>query len=121
VRLLLDEMFPPTVAEQLRARGHDAVSVHDTTVRLKGLSDPELFEAAMALDRVMVTENAADFWRLETEALADHRPTPRFIFTTNRQFPRGKPRTVGLLVAALNELMGSGDELAVSIFLRRLD
>lgn len=111
-------MFPPAVAEQLRARGHDALSVHDENVRLKGLPDPQLFQSALALDCVLVTENTADFRRLEIEALAAHRPTPRFVFTTNRQFPRSEPRTVGLFVAALEALLRSGDELTVSVFLR---
>lgn len=119
MRLLLDEMFPPALAEQLRSRGHDVLSVHDAAVRLKGLSDPELFEAAVVLDCVLVTENTADFRRLETEALADHRTTPRFVFTTDRQFPRGGQRTLGWLVTGLDALLRSGDELTVSIFLRR--
>lgn len=33
MRLLLDEMYPATIAEQLRARGHDVASVHDLAYR----------------------------------------------------------------------------------------
>jgi len=47
MRLLLDEMYPPVVAEQLRARGHDVVSVHDPEYRwLEGAPDEEVFAAA---------------------------------------------------------------------------
>ena len=63
--LLLDEMYSPVVAEQLRARGHDAVSVHDPEYRyLEGAPDEEIFAAALAEERALVAENVPDFRRL---------------------------------------------------------
>ncbi len=62
MKLLLDEMLPPVIAEQLRERGHDVVAVaerHD----LVGSEDREVFEAALAESRAVVTENVADFLR----------------------------------------------------------
>ena len=64
MRLLLDEMYPATLAEQLRARGHDVVSVHDADYHhLEGVPDAEVFAAAIADDRALLTENVADFRR----------------------------------------------------------
>src|SRR5215210_3264785 len=49
-------------AEQIRARGHDVVSVHDPDYRrLEGAPDEDLFAAALAEDRALVTENVPDF------------------------------------------------------------
>ena len=41
MKVLIDEMFPATVAERMRARDHDAVSVHDPDLdALLGTPDP---------------------------------------------------------------------------------
>ena len=83
---MLDEMYPATVAEQLRARGHDVVSLHDQDYRrLEGVPDEEVFAAAIAEQRVLVTENVPDFRRLEADALAKGAPSQPLIFTTNRE------------------------------------
>lgn len=97
MKLLLDETYPPVVAAQLRARGYNVVSVHDADYRqLEGLPDDEIFAAALAEAPVLVTENVPDFRRLEADALTRGEAVPTIIFTTNRQFPRGEPGTVGI-------------------------
>jgi len=85
---MLDEMYSGTVAEQLRTRGHDVVSVHDS-----------------------------DYRRLETAALAEGEPCPGLVSTTDRQFPRGDPATVGRLVLALAGLLADPPEASSSLFL----
>lgn len=118
MRLLLDEMYPATLAEQLRARGHDVVSVHDADYHhLEGAPDAEVFAAAIADDRALLTENVADFRRLETDALGRDAPSPRLIFTTNRQFPRVQAGTVGRLVLALDAALAEPREGSASFFL----
>jgi len=118
LRLLLDEMYPGALAEQLRARGHDVVSVHDAAYRhLEGAPDSDLFAAAMNDDRAILTENVADFRRLEVDALARNAPSPRLIFTTNRSFPRGLTGTVGRLVLALDAVLGEPLDGPPSFFL----
>jgi hypothetical protein len=120
VKLLLDEMYPPVVAEQLRARGHDVVSVHDPEYRrLEGGPDEEAFAAALAESRALVTENVPDFRRLEAEALAHGEAHAALVFTSNRQFPRGKPGTTGHLIDALHTLMSERSTLRASLFLER--
>lgn len=59
MKLLLDEMYPGSIAGQLRGRGHDAVSVHDRgedSLSLEGATDPEILTAAQAAGRALVTE-----------------------------------------------------------------
>ena len=111
-------MFSPNVAEQLRGRGHDAVSVHDPDHRwLEGAPDADVFEAAIAEARAVVTENVPDFRRLEADALARGEGVPSLIFTTNRQFPRGDAATIGPLVTALDELLSRDPARAGTMFL----
>lgn len=118
MKLLLDEMYSATVAEQLRARGRDVISIHDPSHRrLEGAPDEEVFATAAVEDRALVTENVPDFRRLEAQALVRGEQPPRLIFTTNRQFPRGDPRTTGRLVRALQALI-DGEAPPTTVFLK---
>ena len=120
MKLLLDEMYSPVVAEQLRARGHDVVSVHDADYRyLEGAPDEEVFAAALAEERALVTENVPDFRRLEADAFARGEAHATLVFTSNRQFPRGEPRTIGRLVEALDALLSEAPTPRHSLFLKR--
>ncbi|MCC6223296.1 MAG: DUF5615 family PIN-like protein [Thermoleophilia bacterium] len=120
MRLLLDEMFSPVVAERLRALGRDAVSVHDADqLRLEGAPDEEVVAAALAEERALVTENAPDFRRLEADALARGGQVPTLVFTSNRQFPRGEPGTTGRLVVALHVLASEAPVPQRSLLLER--
>jgi Domain of unknown function (DUF5615) len=119
MRLLLDEMYAPTIAEQLRARGRDVASVHDPEYRtLEGEPEEEVWAAALAADRVLVTENVQDCRRIHADALARAQPVLHLIFTTDRQFPRGDSATLGRLVTALDALLAAEPELATSLFLK---
>ena len=119
MKLLLDEMYPATIAEQLRVRGHDVVSIHDPDYRrLEGARDEEIFAIAATEERALVTENIPDFRRLETAALARDEPARPLVFTTNRQFPRGEPATIGRIVLALDSLLTEHSAHPTTIFLR---
>lgn len=65
MRLLLDEMYSTALADALRDAGVDAVTVAD--LRLTGAPDPQIFLAAHADGRAVLTENVADFTRLAAE------------------------------------------------------
>jgi hypothetical protein len=111
-------MYSAVVAEQLRSRGHDVVSVHDRRYcRLEGAPDEEVFAIAASEQRILVTENVPDFHRLEGEALAAGIECPGLIFTTNRRFPRGDPATIGRLVLALDRLLGEDRPMTSATFL----
>ena len=119
MKLLLDEMYAPAIAEQLRARGHDVASVHDPAYRaLEGEPDAEVWAVAVADARALVSENVQDFRRLEADALARAQPLARLIFTTDRQFPRGDSATIGRLVTALDALLAAEPNVATALFLK---
>ena len=119
MRLLFDEMYSPSITEQLRARGHDVASVHDPAYRaLEGEPDEEVWAAVIADDRVLVTENVQDFRLIEADALARAQPMARLIFTTDRRFPPGDPTTIGRLVTALDMLLAAEPDLATALFLQ---
>ena len=111
MKLLLDEMWAPAIAEALRDRGHDVVAVaerHD----LRGMPDAAIFEAALAEGRMIVTENVVDYRPLAADAMRAGRPYPALIFTSNRAYPRASRRTAGRLVRALDALLSARDAIS---------
>ena len=121
MKLLVDEHYPPRIAEQLRERGHDAVAVQEEA-DLRGMADPELFAEAQRRNRALLTENAADYLALDAEYRGRHLAHWGLILTSNRTFPRGKTATVGALVTALDELLrkaGSDDPISKVVWLQR--
>jgi hypothetical protein len=59
LKLLIDAMLPPSVAELLDALGHDCTT--PSVLGAHNLPDDALAQLACADDRVIVTENASDF------------------------------------------------------------
>lgn len=105
MNLLLDEMFPSTIAKRLRdERGHDVVAVAERD-ELRGLPDGEIFLAAQEEERAVVTENVRDFLPIAREWQAMGRVHFGLVLTTNRRFPRARSRTAGRLVRALSGLL----------------
>lgn len=104
MRLLLDEMWPPSVAEALRERGHEVTAVAERA-DLRGRPDEETFEQALAGAWTIVTENVMDYRPLAAAALRAGRPAPALVFTSNRAYPRANRRTAGRLVTALDTLL----------------
>lgn len=110
MRLLLDEMWPPDIAEQLRRRGHDVAAVAERP-DLRGQPDGAVFDAAQLEQRAVVTENIPDYRPLAAERLRRGESHHGLIFTSDRAFPRGDARTAGRLVSALDELLDAGGYL----------
>ena len=123
MRLLLDEMYAPTIASQLRLRGHDVVSFHELgDLLVTGASDADVLVAAQREERTLVTENVRDYRPLESALLADGSHHAGVVYTSNRQFPRGNPATAGRLVRALDALLRAAADLGDrSILLARVD
>ena len=107
MKLLLDEMMDPRIADQLRQRGHDVIAVGEVGV-LQGLSDRAILSAARADDRVVVTEDLRDYRRIAAAEGRAGRPHPGLVLTNNRRWPRANRRTLGRLVNALDALLTSG-------------
>jgi predicted nuclease of predicted toxin-antitoxin system len=100
VRLLLDEMFSPAVAAELRALGHDVIAVADQP-GLRSKSDEEVFAWASAEKRWLLTENVKDFRPIMLRALQAEPPGCRLLFTSSRAFPRSR-KNPGPLIRALH-------------------
>lgn len=116
-------MYAPAVAVELRARGHDAFSLHDASrAHLVGASDADVLAAARQENRTLVTENVRDFRPLESAMLADGSHHAGLVYTSNRQFPRGDPATTGRLVRAFDALRRTAPDLSDrAIFLASAD
>ena len=113
MRLLLDEMYAPAIAEGLRDRGHDVISVHERP-DLVAAPDSAIFAAAEAEERAIVTNNVRDFMPLAHEALQTRAGFHGLILTSDGSLPRSK-RMVGTFIRRLDELLNqhrSGDALA---------
>ncbi len=65
MKILVDEMYPATVAEALNAAGIEADTVAD--LRLAGASDADVFGFAVAGGYAVLTENVGDFTRIAAE------------------------------------------------------
>jgi hypothetical protein len=82
--VLLDEMYPPALAQRLRASGHDVVAVLDVEVGLASRSDDDVLTWATRHRRCVVTENVSDFARLAQQGAAHC----GLVFVSARRFPR---------------------------------
>jgi Domain of unknown function (DUF5615) len=103
VALVLDEMFSPAIAAELRSRGFDVLSVAADS-QLRSMSDLELYKWATERGRRIVTENVKDFRPLSRQETAG----PGLLFTSTRTFPRSR-RAVGLLIGALDSWLRRSD------------
>jgi predicted nuclease of predicted toxin-antitoxin system len=104
LRLLLDEMYPHRIAEQLRRKGHDVDAV-SARAELRGCSDEQLFARAQHERRAVVTENVADFSRIADEQDRGGRPHHGLVLVDPSRFPRGSSRTIGRMVRGLDRLL----------------
>jgi hypothetical protein len=104
VKILLDEMWPPVIAAELRRRGHNVLAVAERP-DLRGQPDDVIFELAQAEGWTVLTENVADYLPLATAYRERGQAHAGLIFTSHRRYPRSDPRTIGRLVSALDTLL----------------
>lgn len=87
MRWLIDEMLPPTTADELTQRGHDAIAA--VAAGLAGSDDADVFQRAVDDDRVVVTENFADFAALLEQAASRDEGVAPVVFVRESSFPAG--------------------------------
>jgi hypothetical protein len=103
VKILVDEMYPATVAETLRSAGIDASTVAD--LGLAGASDPEVFSAAVTGGYTVLTENVGDFTRIAGEHSTAGGHHHGLLIALSSRFSR-RPAGIGPLTAAIQAIAG---------------
>lgn len=98
MRLLLDEMYGSGLANALRSVAIDAVTV--TELGMAGASDADVFAAATATERVVVTENVADYTRLAADLTSQGRHHHGVLVALGSRFSR-RPEGTGTLTLAI--------------------
>jgi hypothetical protein len=96
-------MLSGAIAEQLRARGHDVVSVV-ADPSLTGLPDEEVLATAVAAGRAVVTVNIKDFVPLDQHYKASGRTHAGLVLMPAKTFPQDRAFT-GAAVSALDRLL----------------
>lgn len=98
VPLLLDEMFSDTIAQQLRAKGHDAVAaVADPS--LVSLPDEQILARAAATGRALVTAKIKDFMPLDARYRAAGQAHAGLILVSAKTFPQNRSYTAAVTSA----------------------
>lgn len=87
IRYLLDEHYPGWLADALTGEGIDTVALTAHRPELRGLDDRAVLEAAVADDRVVVTEDVTTF-REATILTGSH---VGVIFCHHPRFPHTRP------------------------------
>lgn len=101
MKILVDEMYPSTVARALEAAGIAATTVAE--LRLAGASDPEVFGAAVAGGYSMLTENVGDFTRIAAEHSTAGGHHDGLLIALSSRFSR-RPSGIGPLIAAIQAM-----------------
>ncbi len=116
---LLDEDLSYRVAEGLRRRGVDAISVHEVGRANRQVSDAEQLEYATQQGRVLVTYNRADYQALDALWRTQGRTHAGVLWCAERSIPR---RAIGDLIRTLAQLADQHQSLAgLYLALPRLD
>jgi hypothetical protein len=118
-RLLLDEMFPGAMAEQLCAKGHDVRAIV-TDPEFIGLADEEVLIGATEAGRAVVTVNVKDFMPLDARYHASGRSHAGLILVSTKTFPQSRT-FVASITSALDCLLAGEKEVTDGrvIFLSR--
>jgi hypothetical protein len=110
--LLLDEMFSDTIAQQLRAKGHDVQAVA-ADPSLASLPDDQILSRAAAAGRALVTANIKDFMPLDARYRAAGPAHAGLILVSAKTFPQNRSYTTAV-TSALAVLLDQGGQTGAS-------
>ena len=105
MKLLLDEMFSPRIARELRAHGHDVVAIKERP-DLIGRRDREIVRLMAAERRTIVTNDVDDYGAIATRFASSGDEHYGMLFTSDQTMPRNKaslPLYISVLQALLIE------------------
>jgi hypothetical protein len=112
VRLLLNEMWSPTIAIELRKRRFDVIAINEpaSESRYAGLPDDQVLARAQEDARAIVTDNIADYEKArrdwESRGSAHH----GVIYALNPPFNRHEGSgVIGQMVKSLEHFLSSPD------------
>lgn len=104
VRLLLDEIHTPGIADSLTEESFDVLAVAAQPT-LRGMTDEDVLTYATNDGRALVTENVADFMPLAAELAGAGGAHAGLIFTNPKRFNRATLAYPGNVIAALREFL----------------
>jgi hypothetical protein len=107
--ILLDEMFAGAIAEELRAKGHDAQAVV-TDPTLISLSDDQILTRAAATGRALVTANIKDFMPLDAQYRAAGQTHAGLILVSTKTFAQDRTYTTAI-TSALTALLDQPSQI----------
>ena len=107
--VLLDEMFAGAIAEELRAKGHDAQAVV-TDPTLISLSDDQILTRAAATGRALVTANIKDFMPLDAQYRAAGQTHAGLILVSTKTFAQDRTYTTAI-TSALTALLDQPSQI----------
>ena len=107
--LLLDEMFSDTIAQQLRAKGHDVQAVV-ADPSLASLPDDQILSRAAATGRALVTANIKDFMPLDAQYRAAGQAHAGLILVSTKTFPQNRSYT-SAVTSALAALLDEREQI----------
>ena|SRR5437762_8088080 len=87
--LLLDEMLSDDIAQQLRAKGYDVISIVANPA-LTGLPDDQVLAYATSGGRALVTTNIKDFIPLDSRYRAADQSHAGLILVSTKTFPQNR-------------------------------
>jgi hypothetical protein len=96
--LLLDEMFSDSIAEQLRAKGHDVISVVADPA-LVALPDDQILAYAAGDGRALVTANIKDFVPFDGRYRAAGQSHSGLILVSTKSLPQNRVFTTAVTAA----------------------
>jgi hypothetical protein len=104
VRLLLDEMWTPTIALELRKRELDVIAITEPAhaSRYAGIGDDEVFGRAQEDGRAVVTDNIADYEQARSDWENRGQAHHGLIYALDPPFNRHRGgHVIGQMVSAL--------------------
>jgi hypothetical protein len=110
MKLLLDEMWTPTIARELRRREFDAVAINEPThaPRYAGIADDLVFARAQENGRSVVTDNVSDYERARRSWESRGQVHHGVIYALNPPFNRHRgDAVIGVMVGALAHFLSS--------------
>jgi hypothetical protein len=110
VRLLLDEMWAPAIALDLRKRHFDVIAINERAhaSRYAGIPDDQVFARAQRDGRAIVTDNIADYEKARRDWEARGAVHHGVIYALDPPFNRDRgDAVIGEMVRALEHLLAS--------------